>query len=284
MRDESQIAEYRVRRYSAAGCDRCEDNVAIEEPLDIRISYAFKSVRRVESAAVTMRTPGHEKELAAGLLLAEGVITGRSDIVDVRALGNNRNEILVELADAVDVDEWHLRRATVLNSACGLCGKRTLEAMPDMQPVAADRGHVNTGLLYRLPSLFRDRQTGFAASGGLHAATLVSANGELEAVFEDIGRHNALDKLIGYCLFNNLLPLADSVLFMSSRGSFELVQKALAAGCGVLATIGAPSSLAIEYARERMITLIGFVRDDHFNVYSGEWRVMEPAPPEGSKS
>src|SRR5690348_7084431 len=110
MYDESQIAAYPVRRYSAVGCDRCEDKVAVEEPLEIRISYAFKGARRVESAAVTMRTPGHERELAAGFLLAEGVITGRTDVVDVRVLGNNRNEILVELADAVDVDEWHLRR------------------------------------------------------------------------------------------------------------------------------------------------------------------------------
>jgi FdhD protein len=269
-----QIASYRVRRYSQTGPEQCDDQVAVEEPLEIRISYRFKDARRVENAAVTMRTPGHEKELAMGFLLAEGVIASAADVADVRALGpDNANEILVELADSVDVDEWHLRRATVLNSACGLCGKRTLEAMPETQPLS-DRGmQLNPELLYRLPPLLRAHQAGFGVSGGLHAAALITSAGELAAVFEDIGRHNALDKLIGHCAMRGMIPLCDSLLFMSSRGSFELVQKALAAGCSVLATIGAPSSLAIEYARERSMTLIGFVRDDHFNVYSGEWRV-----------
>jgi FdhD protein len=250
--------------------------VAVEEPLQIRVSYRFKDARRVESAAVTMRTPGHEKELAMGFLLAEGMIASAAAVIEIRALGpEGANEVLVELADHVDVDEWRMRRATLLNSACGLCGKRTLDSMPEAQPVAENGMQLKPEVLYGLPPLLRERQAAFGVSGGLHAAALAAPSGEITAVFEDIGRHNALDKLIGHCLLQGLTPLSNSVLFMSSRGSFELVQKALAAACPVLATIGAPSSLAIEYARERAMTLIGFVRDDHFNVYSGEWRVRE---------
>jgi FdhD protein len=276
----SQIAPYLVRRYSTAARERCEDQVAVEEPLEIRIAYRFKDARRVENAAITMRTPGNEKELAAGFLLSEGVIGCASDIVEIRILGSGKsNEILVELADNVDVDEWHLRRTTVLNSACGLCGKRSLDSVPISPFAAGDRAQVEADLLYTMPSLLRDHQAGFGVSGGLHAAALFSAGGELLAAFEDIGRHNALDKLIGHCLFQDLIPLAESILFMSSRGSFELVQKALAARCAMLATIGAPSSLAIEFARDRAMTLIGFVRDDHFNVYSGEWRVVSSPQP-----
>lgn len=269
-----QVATYPVWRYSRAGFERRDDEVAVEEPLQIRVSYRFKDARRVESAAVTMRTPGNEKELAVGFLRAEGMIASAADVIEVRALGpDSANEILIELAGHVDVDEWHMRRATVLNSACGLCGKRTLEAMPETAGLRTDGPQLQPELLYRLPPLLRERQAGFGVSGGLHAAARVTSSGEVAAVFEDIGRHNALDKLIGHCVLQGLTPLSDSLVFMSSRGSFELVQKALAAGCPVLATIGAPSSLAIEYARERAMTLIGFVRDDHFNVYAGEWRV-----------
>ena len=173
-----------------------------------------------------MRTPGNEKELAAGFLLSEGVIGCASDIVEIRILGSGKsNEILVELADNVDVDEWHLRRTTVLNSACGLCGKRSLDSVPISPFAAGDRAQVEADVLYSMPSLLRDHQAGFGVSGGLHAAALFTASGELLAAFEDIGRHNALDKLIGHCLFQDLISLAESILFMSSRGSFELVRE-----------------------------------------------------------
>jgi FdhD protein len=274
LKSTLQVASCTIQRFSQAGFERREDQVAVEEPLQIRVSYRFKDARRVESAAVTMRTPGNEKELAMGFLLAEGMIASAADVIEIRALGSDSaNEILVELADHVDVDEWHMRRATVLNSACGLCGKRTLEALPETAALLRDGPRLRPELLYRLPPLLRERQAGFGVSGGLHAAARVTSDGQLGAVFEDIGRHNALDKLIGHCVQEGLTPLSDSLLFISSRGSFELVQKALAAGCPVLATIGAPSSLAIEYAREREMTLIGFVRDEYFNVYAGDWRV-----------
>lgn len=268
-----------MRRYSPDATEHLADAVAVEEPLEILLSYSFKDTRRTESAAVTLRTPGNEAELALGFLLSEGIIGDIGDVAEVRTLGSgDANEILVELQPNVDVESWHLRRATLLTSACGLCGKRTRESIPASEININSDAHISAELLYRLPSLLRVQQQGFSATGGLHAAALVEPDGVISAMFEDIGRHNALDKLIGYCLRHRQIPLSRQALLLSSRGSFELVQKAVAAGCGILATIGAPSSLAIEFAAERNLTLIGFLRDGHFNVYSGDSRVIPWTP------
>ena len=251
------------------------DTVTREEPLEIRIQYSFKGSRRTESVAVTMRTPGDERELAVGFLFGEGVISGLPDILDVRMLGSgSSNEVLVEIHPDRDVETWRLRRATLLSSACGICGKTTMESIPEVPCADSDSLQIPAALIYDLPRLLKERQTAFGQSGGLHAAGLTTPEGELSAVFEDVGRHNALDKLIGARLLAGALPLRDKMLLMSSRGSFELVQKSLAAGANALITIGAPSTLAIEFARSRGLTLIGFIRDDHFNVYSGEWRLI----------
>lgn len=272
---ERQTSRFLVRRFSKSGVYRVTDTVTREEPLEIRIAYSFKGTRRTESVAVTMRTPGHDEELAAGFLCSEGVITRADDIAGIRALGSSEsNEVMVELSPEVDVEEWRLRRATLLSSACGLCGKRTIEGIPEVQAAGDDGLRVNPELIYELPALLRQSQTAFDESGGLHAAGLVSPDGEMLSVFEDVGRHNALDKLIGAHLLERRLPLSGRFLFMSSRGSFELVQKSLAAGCDMLVTIGAPSSLAIEFARARGLTLIGFIREDHFNVYAGDSRLV----------
>jgi FdhD protein len=271
---QSNTRPFRVRRIAGGSSSSFTDVVAVEEPFEIRISYSFKSTRRTESVAVTMRTPGEERELAAGFLLSEGVIDKSADILEIRTLGSTGcNEVLVELSPGVDVESWRLRRSTLLSSACGLCGKSTLDSIPVSSAKIGNSPRVSREFIYRLPALLSGHQANFSKTGGLHAAALVRPGGELEAVFEDIGRHNALDKLIGYSLLAGSLPLSDRVVFMSSRGSFELVQKSLAAGCPILATIGAPSSLAIEFARDRGQTLIGFVRDSHFNLYSGEWRI-----------
>jgi FdhD protein len=268
------MRQFLVRQHTKSGIGRKTDLVAIEEPLEIRISYSFKQVRRTEHAAVTMRTPGNEKELAMGFLLSEGLIARREDVIDVRLLGDSgRNELLVELAPDVDIERWHLARATLMNSACGLCGKKTIEQIAKADRVEECSFTVSADLVYRLPSLLEPSQSGFSKTGGLHAAAIVSAEGELHSVFEDVGRHNALDKLIGNCLLSGLLPLQRKLIVMTSRASFEVVQKALAARCEMLVTIGAPSSLAIDFARDRGITLAGFVRDTRFNVYSGEWRI-----------
>jgi len=269
------VCRFDVKRIRDGRPERILDTVAREEPLDIRVSYWFKDAAHTQSFALTMRTPGNDRELAAGLLLSEGIIRSRDDLLDLRALGMGpSNEIVAELAHGVDLDAWRLQRNTVVNSSCGVCGKRSREAIarPD-DPASDDALVVEAALIDRLPSLLAERQKAFAKTGGLHAAALVNIKGEVEQVFEDIGRHNALDKLVGSCLLQGVLPLRDRILFLSSRSSFELVQKAVMAGGVMLVTVGAPSSLAIETAREFGVTLIGFARERRFNIYSGDWRI-----------
>lgn len=274
IKNDHGAGRFPVRRFTRGGVERVVDVVTREEPLEIRITYSFKDVRKTESASVTMRTPGADRELAAGYLYAEGIVRNAHDILDIRPLGGEEsNELLVELHPNAEVESWRLRRATLLSSACGICGKRTIESIPEVASVNESELRVKADLIYELPALLRNGQIAFGESGGLHAAGLVTPSGELLSVFEDVGRHNALDKLIGSRLLMSALPLRNQLLVMSSRSSFELIQKSLAASCSMLVTIGAPSSLAIEFAVARAMTLVGFVRDDHFNVYAGEWRV-----------
>jgi FdhD protein len=221
-----------------------------------------------------MRTPGNDAGLAAGLLLAEGIIDGSSGIAAIRPLGSEpSNEILVELAKDVDFEGWRMSRNGFMSSSCGVCGKRSREAISQAIPVLNDNFQISADAIEELPALLRRHQEGFGKTGGLHAAALITREGEVEAAFEDIGRHNALDKVIGWALLNGRIPLQNRILFLSSRSSFELIQKATMAGAPVLATVGGPSSLAVETAREQGLTLIGFVRDRRFNIYSGEWRI-----------
>jgi FdhD protein len=269
------IRRFSVKRINASHSERILDDVASEEPLEMRVGYWFKDVQMFESLAMTMRTPGHDRELAAGFLLSEGVIRSRDDLSDLRSLGTDpSNELVAELSRDVDFDAWKISRRSIVNSSCCICGKRTREAIATQIPRQIDGNlRVDRSLISKLPELLRQRQEGFVKTGGLHAAALVNAAGEIETVFEDIGRHNALDKLIGHCLLNNRIPLQNYFLFLSSRSSFELVQKTAMAGAPILATVGGPSSLAIETAREHSLTLIGFIRSGHFNIYSGEWRI-----------
>jgi FdhD protein len=272
------VRRYSVKRVANAEAERMMDTVATEEPLEIRASYWFKDAQISDSLALTMRTPGHDRELATGFLVSEGIVRGRADLLDVRALGGeSSNEMVVELAKGLDFEGWRLARSTFVSSSCGICGKRSRDSMA--QQLAADTQHesgnfqFDAALIETLPALLRQYQQGFAQTGGLHAAALVNAGGEIEAVFEDVGRHNALDKLIGWAFLNGRTPLHKGLLFLSSRGSFELIQKAVMAGAPAIATVGGPSSLAIDTAREFGVTLLGFVRDRRFNIYSGEWRV-----------
>jgi FdhD protein len=271
----SLIRRFNVKRIHDGASDRIVDTVAAEEPLEIRVGYWFKETRISGSLSVTMRTPGHDRELAAGFLLAEGIIHGREQLADLRNLGTDpSNEIIAELAKDVDFEVWRLARNTLVSSSCGICGKRTREAIVQEAPDPMhDNFGIDASLVAALPRLLAGYQEGFAQTGGLHAAALVTRSGVVEKVFEDIGRHNALDKLIGWCVLEGRIPLNDNLLFLSSRSSFELIQKAVMAGAPMLATVGGPSSLAIDAAREHGITLAGFVRDNRFNVYSGEWRI-----------
>ena len=273
--NEPLVRRFDVKRISGHGSERIIDVIAAEEPLSIHISYSLKDALRTESLALTMRTPGNDHELAAGVLLSEGIVRTREDIAEVRNLGPDPcNEVMVALAPAVDVETWRLSRNTFVSASCGVCGKRSRDALAQQIPQrSADRFQMAAAVIDQLPDKLREWQSGFAQTGGLHAAALVNSAGEIEQVFEDIGRHNALDKLLGWALLNGRIPLSNSVLFLSSRSSFELVQKAALAGAPVLATVGGPSSLAIEAAREFGITLLGFVRGGRVNVYSGDWRI-----------
>lgn len=268
--------KFDIERIENGSAARMSDVVAAEEPLQIRIQYRFKDVVKTAPLAMAMRTPGNDRELATGLLMSEGIVTSSSDIIEIRPLGAEPcNEILVELAGNVDVDEWMLARSGPLNASCGICGKRSIDAISlHARPLPRDPDRwITTKLISSLPPLLRSHQEGFGKTGGLHAAALVSDRGEIESAFEDIGRHNALDKLIGHELLRGRTPLSRRILFLSSRSSYELVQKAVLSGAPVLATVGGPSSLAIETARAFGLTLIGFVRDQRFNVYAGDWRL-----------
>jgi FdhD protein len=275
IEDAAGIRRVNIQRIGRSAPERVLDKVPVEEPLSIGISHWFKDVEHTGNLAVTMRTPGSDRELVAGLLFTEGIIRQPSDLLELRALGAGpSNEILAVLSKDVDFEAWRTERLGLLNSSCGVCGKHSREALVPAAPLGGgDRLTVSTSLVESLPALLSERQRVFQATGGLHAAALCTADGEIEAVFEDIGRHNALDKLIGWAFLHNALPWQDRLVFLTSRGSFELVQKAAAASAPILATVGGPSSLAIETARDCQMTLIGFVRDSRFNIYSGDWRI-----------
>jgi FdhD protein len=235
------------------------DHVAVEEPLEIRIGGA--------PVAVTMRTPGHDEELALGFCVTEGLEPVAAHVPDDLAA----NTVEVE---AGGFDPERLRRHFYTSSSCGVCGKGAIEAVQVGAPRIESRLEVALDVVASLPERLRDAQRAFALTGGLHATGLFEASGELQCVREDVGRHNAMDKVVGWAFVAGLLPLARHVLCVSGRLSFELVQKAAIAGCPVLVAVGAPSSLAIELAEDRGLTLCGWVRDGRVTVYAEPWRIV----------
>jgi FdhD protein len=245
-----------VLRLPAGATER--DRVAVEEPLEIRIGG--------KPVAVTMRTPGHDEELALGFCLSEGLQAREARLPE--DLAANTVEV-----DATGFDPDRLQRSFYTSSSCGVCGKGALEAVAVEAPRVESELRLPLSLVVSLPDRLREAQAAFAATGGLHATGLFSAAGEPLCVREDVGRHNALDKVVGWAFRQGLLPLADHVLCVSGRLSFELVQKTAVAGCPVLVAVGAPSSLAVELAADRGVSLCGFVRDGTANVYTESWRI-----------
>jgi FdhD protein len=240
--------------------DEIEDRVAVEEPLEIRIAG--------EPVAVTMRTPGHDEELALGFCLTEGLDPAGAQIpADLAA-----NTVEVE---ASAFDRERLRRHFYTSSSCGVCGKGAIESVSVSSSPVASELEVSHGIVASLPGRLLEDQRAFAATGGLHATGLFDADGELECVREDVGRHNAMDKVVGWAFLRGLVPLAERMLCVSGRLSFELVQKAAVAGCPIVVAVGAPSSLAIELAGDRGVTLCGFVRDGRLTVYTETWRIAD---------
>jgi len=252
-----------------------QDLLAVEEPLEIRLGS--------KSISVTMRTPGHDFELAAGFLFSEGILRDASQIREIRwshqEHGNPRqlgNSVTVELNPGVEVDLDRLERHFYTTSSCGVCGKASIDAIHAQGCSALPRNSplVASAVIHCLPEALRRAQAVFERTGGLHAAALFSPDGTLQLLREDVGRHNAVDKLIGAEMLARHVPLGDRLIFVSSRASFELVQKALMAGIPILAAVGAPSSLAVETAQRFHMTLLGFVRDRRFNIYSGASRIQ----------
>jgi FdhD protein len=269
--------------YDADSVDT-SDSLAIEEPLEIRLEYGPSGQRIVQNVSVTMRTPGNDAELATGFLFTEGIIKQAVDVASadhcfIACAENKENVIQVSLKENVIPELKNTERNFYTTSSCGVCGKGSINAIRTVSSFTneTDDNLIDPELLHKLPGILAQHQEVFSTTGGLHACALFSLSGDLLSIKEDVGRHNALDKLIGAALNNNWLPLNQSVLLLSGRASFELVQKAAMAGITIIAAVGAPSSLAVQLAEEFHITLTGFVRNNRFNIYSGAHRIALPA-------
>ena len=256
------------------------DVLAVEEPLEIRIGLRENGRLTHKPISITMRTPGDDLELAAGFLFTEGIVESRDQIADIRHCGlpskdkKIQNTVVVELNKGIDVDMKRLERHFYTSSSCGVCGKTSIEALhTGAKRLGNDTLKIAAETIHRMPDALLARQKTFEKTGGLHASVIFNTNGEIDTVREDVGRHNALDKVIGAKFMAGEMPLTDRMLMVSGRASFELVQKALMAGIPILAAVGAPSSLAVELAREFGMTLLGFVRDNRFNIYTAEQRI-----------
>ena len=262
-----------------------EDVLAVEEPLEIRVRT--EGGGPAISFVTTMRTPGNDEELAAGLLFAEGVLEGPRDLLALDRPTDPRieaelkaNVLIATLSPEAFARAGKLQRGTVMGSACGVCGKTSIEnVIPTDRPPVSSSAAVSPEVLFRLPERLRERQSLFARTGGLHAAGLFSLAGDLLEVREDIGRHNATDKLVGTFLVRGELPLSNRLLMVSGRTGFEIVQKAFAAGIPIVASVSAPSSLAVALAETGGVTLVGFLRDRRFNVYANPGRVASSLAP-----
>lgn len=269
-----------IRRTGPRGSVAAEDSVAVEEPLEIRVAWPDPADGQIErSIAVTMRTPGNDAELALGFLFSEGLLNSMHAVTDVHtgAEGAWQNRVTVKLKSDPQFDPARLERNFYVTSSCGVCGKASLDAVRTVSifPPGAMAGRLSVGTLLALPQQMQSLQKVFSGTGSIHAAAVFGTDGRIGHVFEDVGRHNALDKLLGERFRAGRLPLNNCGILVSGRASFELVQKARMAGCPLLAAVGAPSSLAIELAWDADITLVGFLRDGRFNVYSCPARVAD---------
>jgi FdhD protein len=291
--------ETSVSRFIRGDAQLVADTLAVEEPLEIQLAYGPDDDRHVKSISVTMRTPGFDFELAAGFLMTEGVVRDPEDITKIlyiagRSAASNtspaeiseqdtlvlpyqpeRNIVRVELTPSVSVSLANLERNFYTTSSCGICGKASLLALRTVcPPRTANHFQIAANLLYTLPERLRAAQDVFKTTGGLHASGIFDREGALYSVREDVGRHNAVDKLLGAEFMADRTPLRDRLLFLSGRASFELLQKALMGGIPMVVCVGAPSSLAVQVAKEFDMTLVGFLRGERFNVYHGAERIF----------
>jgi len=271
-----EVKTVQIKKISLTTVDDMEDQVAVEEPLEIQIQFVENGNTTTKSISVTMRTPGNDSELAIGFLFTEGILFNPAQVKDVFADEIDKNKIMVTLHDGELPILKSAERNFYTTSSCGVCGKASIDAIKTVSAygITQDSFRVTQEVLCRLPKLLREQQAIFESTGGLHASALFTTDGDFFLLREDVGRHNALDKVIGASFLNLQLPLSDIILLLSGRASFELIQKAVMAGIKIVAAVGAPSSLAVSLAQENEVTLIGFLKADRFNIYSGAKRIV----------
>jgi FdhD protein len=273
---EQATKQFKIDRVNFTSTNEDEDILAVEEPVEIRLEFGSKNQRIQKNVSVTMRTPGNDKELALGFLFTEGILKHAGEVISVHS-SSNQQMIVVELAQTFEPEMAKIERNFYTTSSCGVCGKASIDAIRvvSTKNINAQEKLVAKQLFYSLPNLLKQQQGIFKQTGGIHASALVDFAGEIVMVREDVGRHNALDKLIGAQFLCDQLPLNEHILLLSGRASFELIQKAIMAGISIVAAVGAPSSLAVELAKEFDVTLIGFLKENKFNVYSGAKRLSD---------
>ena len=279
------VAAVQILKVTSPGSDsnnynskEAEDLLAVEEPLEIRIVYGEENSRQVKNISVTMCTPGNEEELAVGFLYTEGIISSKDEVVHCRSFNApGNNSITVELTPGISFDPKKMERHFYTSSSCGVCGKSSIDAVKNtiVFKQEPDSIQVHAAVLTSLPDTLKKQQEVFKHTGGLHASALYDMTGHLLLTREDVGRHNALDKLIGALLMKGNIPLDNHILLLSGRASFELIQKAAMAGIKIVCAVGAPSSLAVALAKEAGMSLVGFLRDGRFNIYCGEKRILK---------
>jgi FdhD protein len=276
------IKEVLIKKVNGFNSSTVSDILSVEEPLEIKIEYGPENQRIQKNVSVTMRTPGNDPELAIGFLFTEGIISSYNVVKNAFHLQTGckfekKNNILVDLKEDFIPHLMQADRNFYTSSSCGVCGKGSIESIKTVSSFNHTNRpelHLSTAILHQLPQKLRLAQSDFASTGGIHASGLFSIEGNLMLLQEDVGRHNALDKLIGAALASDLLPLNQHILLLSGRASFELIQKAAMAGISIVAAIGAPSSLAVELAKEFNITLLGFLKEDRFNIYNSSDEVI----------
>ena len=276
-------SKYQTIKYKENKPSVVDDVVSIEEPLEMTVRYKKNKEWLNESISITMRTPKNDEDLIIGLLFCEGIVSKKSEIEKIEFLGDKvgkfkiQNKIQITLNNGENLDIKHLRRNFLTNSSCGVCGKTSMDSLEIIckTKINRDDPKIKSSLITQVPNLLRQKQSEFSKTGGIHASALFNIDGKPLVIREDVGRHNALDKVIGHSFKNSLFDTKNQFIACSGRLSFELVQKTLMANIGLLMGVGAPTSLAIDLAKRFDMTLIGFVKSDSFNIYCGENRIVE---------
>jgi len=275
-------SEYKVTKFKNGQVENIQDLISIEEPLEISLKYKNNGKWLTKSLSITMRTPGHDKDLVRGFLFNEQIIENINDIESIESFGNKvgkykiQNKILAKLNNSENINISKIKRDFLINSSCGVCGKSSLDSLEILKKEKTPKSNpkLSKDLIIASPSILRKNQSEFSKTGGIHASGLFSANGKLISLREDVGRHNALDKMIGDSLLNNHLKPDEQFITCSGRLNFELVQKVLMTNIGLMIGVGAPTSLAIDLANRFDMTLIGFVKEDSFNIYTNKQKVI----------